>query len=100
MIDPLPIPSECFEDYTDLDTAFTDMAKKLNEVISIMNKIIVEEGTSFEDELYVLVETWKKEAAELENPEMFPGFSREVCSAIARDKIHCGSELLKLIQED
>lgn len=80
--------------------SFMLMADKLNEVITELNNLNHEDDF-FESELYALINTWKSEAAQLdEHPEMFPGFSPEVCKAIARDKIHCCSELLKLIEEN
>lgn len=73
---------------------------KLNEVITELNLSLPSEESTFETELNDLIDTWKKEAIELEeHPELFHGFSREVCTAIARNKIHCCAELLKLIEE-
>ena len=99
MIEPLKIPSENLEDFFDVNNFVTDMALKLNDVINEINKFDVE-GNTFEDGLYALIETWKKEAAELEShPDIFLGFSKEVCTAIALSRKHCCSEIMKLIQE-
>jgi hypothetical protein len=97
MINPLKIPSENLEDFFDVNEFATNTALKLNEVIAEINAL---EESTFEDELYALIETWKKEASELEDhPDMFPGFSPEICTAIARSKRHCCTEILKLIGE-
>ena len=93
MIEPFKIPPE------QSGNALFGLVTKLNEVIAELNSLIPEEST-FETELNDLIDTWKKEATELqEHPELFQGFSQEVCTAIARNKIHCCAELLKLIEE-
>jgi hypothetical protein len=93
--------SEPVKDFPDVDSRLTEMALKLNELVFAFNKAASEdEGEDpFIKDLLELIETWKEEAQELENhPENFIGFNKEVCSAIALDKIHCCSEIVKLLE--
>jgi len=98
MIDPVKLPAENLRDFFDVEEFTVSIAQKLNEVISVISGS--ENEDTLEQDLYNLVETWKEEASELNrHPEMFPGFSKEVCSAIANDKIHCCSEIMRIIRE-
>jgi hypothetical protein len=99
MIDQIKMPVENLDNFFDIEEFTTSIAQKLNEVISFINDQ-TEDSPSFEEGLYKLIESWKQEADLLSNnPEEFPGFSPEVCAAIAKNKIHCCSEIITLIKE-
>lgn len=96
MIRPFEIPLEHLG-----EEALIDMATKLNEVISEINKSKrPSREEALEKDLYDLIESWKKEAAQLEDrPDLYPPNTRETCLALAREKRRCSADLIQLIEE-
>lgn len=98
MIEPFKIPSETLDDFYAIDSNLTDMAKKLNEVIMVVNRTALLKDGNLAGSLHDLLQTWQQEARALrDHPEDFPGVSKEICIACSRRLFQCYAEILETI---